>query len=232
MQTLSPVLVHATLSTIAVLNGILILVTATINSYSLGALLFAWGVCAAVFSIFLFFAVFVLKSVQRATRPHADDLEAAQHLLTHAVSPVRYSEPFHHAPTWTRERLPAYCTPVEALNIYSEGISSTVCQSVPATVAVVVESYEDDCTFATSPFTSPPIYTMEIFVSREQVVFHDDATSVDSYVSDFEFDMDADDEADPEPAREHPTRAVSRHEISKLLQLCELAIMESNNELL
>ena len=62
---------------------------------------------------------------------------------------------------------------------------------------------------------------------------HYDNASVGSYVSDFELDTNIDDNgSEAEPTNKHPTRAVSSHEVSKLLQLCELTIMESNNELL
>ncbi|KAF8606546.1 hypothetical protein BDV93DRAFT_553711 [Ceratobasidium sp. AG-I] len=223
---------HATLSTIVVLNGIGILAKIIIIGDTLGDVLIDWVVCAFVFSIFMFFIVLILRLPQHATRPHVDDLEATQHLLAYTVPPVRDSEPLHPTLTWTPETLPAYCTPVEALNSYSEETFAASVHSVPVAAMGVIESHQDDCTFATSPFTSPPVYTMEIFVSKEQVILHDDAISIGSYVSNFELDTNAD-EAEPKPTTyECPTRILSPLEISKLLQLCELAIMESNNELL
>lgn len=178
----SSTLTHIALSTIVLLNGIGILTKVITSGDSLGEVLIAWAVCAFVFSVLMFLVISVLRTIHYATHLHGSNFATAQYLPTHAIRYLRTSVALYPTPAWVREAIPAYCTPVEALNVYSADASSTSIHPTPTTITTVVKSHEDDCTFATSPFASPPIYTIKIFVSKEQIVFHDDAVSVDSYV--------------------------------------------------
>ncbi|KAG9104438.1 hypothetical protein FRC06_002384 [Ceratobasidium sp. 370] len=83
------------------------------------------------------------------------------------------NEPFTGpSPVWTREELPAYCTRVEILNQSPPHGASA--QPPPVTVTALTESHSNDYTFATSPFTSPPVFAMQIFITKEEVVVSDE----------------------------------------------------------
>ncbi|KAG8689948.1 hypothetical protein FRC08_010734 [Ceratobasidium sp. 394] len=76
------------------------------------------------------------------------------------------------SPIWPRGEPPAYCTRVEILNKPCSQEAST--QPSLVAVAAVAESHSGDYTFATSPFTSPPVFAMEIFITKEEVVVSDE----------------------------------------------------------
>jgi formate-dependent phosphoribosylglycinamide formyltransferase (GAR transformylase) len=76
--------------------------------------------------------------------------------------------------TYSNDDLPKYCTPVEVLNeCYSHDGPATT-HSVPTTVTTIGNPNAATLTFGTSPFTSPPVFGIEIFVSKEEVVVYDE----------------------------------------------------------
>ncbi|KAG8726397.1 hypothetical protein FRC12_023439 [Ceratobasidium sp. 428] len=152
---------------------ILALVPVT-GSWFLAALI-AWGICVALFSAIGLFTVWVSPVLPIPNHPRPNIFESPSGF--HGWSwPIPSTLDSQQMPTWMSDECPAYHTRVEILNEPSaRDDSSSLTQPTFVAVTVLAESHSE-YTFATSPFTSPPVFSMQIFVSREQVVNFDEDT--------------------------------------------------------
>ncbi|QRV89928.1 hypothetical protein RhiJN_17946 [Ceratobasidium sp. AG-Ba] len=80
---------------------------------------------------------------------------------------------YSQTPIRVHKELPAYRTRVELLNDYFPCDKPNPA-ALPA-VTAAIENRSDNYTFATSPFTSPPVFAIQIFVSKEEIVISDEA---------------------------------------------------------
>jgi hypothetical protein len=153
-----------------IFGDILIFALAPIIGSWLVAVLIVWGVCAVIFGVT---AVFAAWSLRRAN--YSKYLEENQSSLTWSPPRILDAEHSQSGLAWADKELPKYCTPVEILNEYHfhDG-PATSAESTPTAIATIAKSKSDDFTFGTSPFTSPPVFAMEIFISKEEVVVHEE----------------------------------------------------------
>ncbi|QRV75233.1 hypothetical protein RhiJN_03248 [Ceratobasidium sp. AG-Ba] len=93
--------------------------------------------------------------------------------LSRASYSTFYEAYYSQPPIRIHEELPAYCTRVELLNDCFPCDKPNPA-ALPA-VTAAVENRSDNYTFATSPFTSPPVFAIQIFVSKEEIVISDEA---------------------------------------------------------
>ncbi|KAG8714135.1 hypothetical protein FRC11_009710 [Ceratobasidium sp. 423] len=209
----------ATLLKITMLPTILVLSLTILTGSLTLSLIAPWGVCGLALGVITFNAIRRLHIIMLAMQYSVGDAESAQPPGDPVSSSSTLlnieSELPMRSVTCALQSTPAYCTPLEMLNKLSSETSESDEHDARATFATVVEGSEDDCTFATSPFTSPPMYTMEIFVCQEEtVVYEDFIASIPS--------------GTPSPLILSGDLPVPTPNLTELTQYCETAIMESN----
>ncbi|KAH7341927.1 hypothetical protein B0J17DRAFT_626353 [Rhizoctonia solani] len=211
----------ATLFKVTVFSIILVLSLTFLTGNLILSLFVLWGVCALVFGVMVFSLVWRPRISTLATQYDVGDFEAARLLSDPVLSNPTHKnvkpQPFTRSTTCGLNDTPVHCTPLEMLNKMSSETDASDGHSVhvQTTFATVAEGFENDCTFATSPFTSPPMYTMEIFVSKETVVYEDVVSFVPS--------------GTPSPLiLNQDLPDVTTPSLTELIKCCEAAIMESS----
>ncbi|KAJ1307376.1 hypothetical protein OPQ81_001481 [Rhizoctonia solani] len=138
-----------------------------------------WGVCGFAFGATTFNILWRLYVPIPAAQYDLGGTRIA-HLLADPVlsNPASHSiepEPLTCFVACAPEDTLAYCTPLEMLNKMSSKTDASEYHDLQTMFATVVEGSEDNSAFSTSPFTSPPMYAMEIFVRKEETILYEDA---------------------------------------------------------
>ncbi|KAG9109516.1 hypothetical protein FRC07_008287 [Ceratobasidium sp. 392] len=145
--------------------------------------LITWGICVTMFVAIGVFGTWLILELRRGVHgSYSKDFESRRPLssrLLSALTPLYLQQGL----TSDREE-PAYLTRVEVLNLPSLR-GDLLAQSASVAVDVLAQSPLNDHTFATTPFASPPVFTMQILVTEEQTVVVEEASSTTPNRMDF-----------------------------------------------
>ncbi|CAE6426570.1 unnamed protein product [Rhizoctonia solani] len=178
-----------------------------------------WSVCALAIGTLVLSAIWRLRISMLATHYDASDVEVTQLL----IEPIRSKfgprnvepESIVCSVTCRLNDAPSYCTPLEILNRLSSEIGTLHDHEIQATFATFVAGPDGNCAFITSPCTTPPTYTIQIFVYKEETIVYDVAAYNPS--------------GTPSSLILSPDLPhIPDRDLTELIKYCEAAIMESN----